>query len=83
MNHFYLRVKPATAVKLIISISKKVSKKAVVRNTIRRRVRSITRDLISNIKPAEYYIVAKPSAEKIKGKELENELKSLIIRYQL
>ena len=83
MAHFYLRVAPADKVKVIISVSKKISKKAVIRNRIRRRVRPIVREFISNLKPATYFIVAKPGAEKIKGKELENELESLVVSCQL
>ena len=80
MAYFYLRITPSDKVKVIISVSKKVSKKAVIRNRIRRRVRPILREYISSLKPATYFIVAKPGAEKIKGKELENELKSLVNR---
>lgn len=79
MNHFYLRLKPSSdTVKLIISVSKKVSKKAVIRNLIRRRVRPILREFINNLKPAEYFIVAKPGAEKIKGHVLRGELAELL-----
>ena len=66
-------------VKVIISVSKKVSKKAVIRNRIRRRVRPIVREFISHLKTATYFIIAKPGAEKIKGKELESELSSLVV----
>jgi len=79
MLHFYLRVKPALTTRVIISVSKKISKKAVTRNTVRRRLRPIMREFVSRLKPATYFIVAKPGAEKIKGKALENELKSLVI----
>jgi len=78
MNHFYLMAKPSPTVKVIISVSKKISKKAVVRNRIHRRVRPIVRELISNLKPATYFIVAKPGAERIKGEELKNELRLLL-----
>ncbi|MDO8589891.1 MAG: ribonuclease P protein component [bacterium] len=77
MNHFYLMIKSFHAVKVVISVSKKVSKKAVIRNRIRRRVRPIARTFISNLKPATYFIVAKPGAEKIKGRALEAELAEL------
>lgn len=70
---------PVDRTKVVISVSKKISKKAVIRNRIRRRVRPIMREYIQSLKPAIYFIVAKPGAEKIKGKELENELKSLMI----
>ena len=79
MAHFYLRVTPAARVTLIISVSKKISKKAVVRNRIRRRVRPILQKFISHLKPATYFIIAKPGAEEIKGEALEKELKSLMI----
>lgn len=78
MDNFYLRVNRGDAVRIIITVSKKISKKAVVRNRIRRRVRPILRKFIPNLKPATYFIVAKPGAEKIKGKKLENELIRLI-----
>ncbi len=83
MNHFYLRVNQADEVKVVISVSKKVSKKAVTRNRIRRRARPIVREFISHLKPATYFIIAKPGAEKIKGIELENELKSLVVSCRL
>ena len=79
MAHFYLRVTPAARATLIISVSKKISKKAVVRNRIRRRVRPILQKFISHLKPATYFIIAKPGAEEIKGETLEKELKSLMI----
>jgi len=79
MGHFYLRVKPSLETpKLVISISKKVSKKAVVRNRIRRRVRPIARKLVADLKPATYFIVAKIGAEEVRGKELEEELAALL-----
>ena len=77
MLHFYLRVKPAETVKTIISISKKVSKSAVIRNTIRRRIRPILQELSPRLKSSAYFIVANPGAEKIKGKELAKELLTL------
>jgi len=79
MAHFYLRVTPAARATLIISVSKKISKKAVVRNRIRRRVRPILQKFTSHLKPATYFIIAKPGAEEIKGEALEKELKSLMI----
>lgn len=78
MNHFYLRLSPDDAAKVIISVSKKVSKKAVIRNRIRRRVRPIVREFISDLKPATYFIIAKPGAEKIRGQSLKKELAELL-----
>ncbi|MDO8728882.1 MAG: ribonuclease P protein component [bacterium] len=79
MAHFYLRVVPADRVRLIISVSKKVSKKAVIRNRIRRRIRPILLKYFSHLKPATYFIIAKLGAQEIKGEALEKELKSLMI----
>jgi ribonuclease P protein component len=76
--HFYLRFSSSDEIKLVISVSKKISKKAVVRNTIKRRTRAVMRDLIKDMKPGTYMIVAKSGADKIKGKELEKELLMLI-----
>ena len=74
--HFYSRVTPSEEVKVIISVSKKVSKSAVIRNTIKRRIRPIIKKL--KLKPAKYLIVAKPGAEKIKSKELEKDISGII-----
>ncbi|MEK7135523.1 MAG: ribonuclease P protein component [Patescibacteria group bacterium] len=75
MNFFSLRLSPHDNVKVIISVSKKVSKSAVVRNTIKRRIRPIVKKLF--LKPAQYLLVVRPGAEKLKGKELELELSKL------
>ncbi|MEK7227514.1 MAG: ribonuclease P protein component [Patescibacteria group bacterium] len=73
---FSLKVKPSSELKTIISVSKKVSKKAVIRNTVKRRVRAVLRDL--KLKPATYVFIAKPGAENLKGKTLESELIRII-----
>lgn len=78
MTHFYLMVKPSETVKVVISVSKKISKRAVVRNRIKRRVRPIVQKFISNLKPAAYYFVANPAAGEIKGEELKKELHLLV-----
>jgi ribonuclease P protein component len=76
--HFSLRVTPAESLSLIVSISKKVSKKAVIRNRIRRRARPILRELTLGFTPATYMVVVKPGAENVRGLELRNELALLI-----
>lgn len=78
MPHFYLRIVSANTVKIIISVSKKISKKSVVRNRIRRRIRPIVQKFAPDLKPATYFIVAKPGAEKIKGEPLRSELAELL-----
>lgn len=78
MTYFYLRVGPsADKAKIIISVSKKVSKKAVVRNRIRRRVRPVVSKLIGDLKPAIYFVVAKPGSQNLRGRELEQELAAI------
>ncbi len=78
MQHFYLRIKSSPSVKVVISVSKKVSKKAVTRNTIRRRVRAVLQEWNLKLKPATYFIVANPGAESVRGAELESELRKIV-----
>jgi ribonuclease P protein component len=80
---FNLKFSRADDIKLIISVSKKVSKKAVVRNKIKRRVRATMREKIKNLKPGKYLIIAKPGSQNLKGKELENELRSVMMVQQV
>jgi ribonuclease P protein component len=76
MLHFSIRTKASDSLKVIISVSKKVSKKAVVRNLIKRRIRPIMKKF--KLEPKEYLIIARAGAEKVKGKELEEELSRMI-----
>lgn len=75
MACFVLRISPSEKVEFVISVSKKVAKKAVTRNLIRRRLRPVLREL--KLSPAKYLIVAKPGAEKLKGEALKSELAML------
>lgn len=77
-EHFLLRVAPLAEIRVSASVSKKVSKQAVVRNKIRRRIYSFMREVLPDIKPSLYLIVAKPGAYAIKGDELRSELVRLI-----
>lgn len=76
--HFYLRISPSDTTEVIISISKKVAKKAVERNTIKRRVRAVMRNILKSLKPATYLVVAKVGAGEVSGEELKAELKKLL-----
>jgi ribonuclease P protein component len=62
-------------VRLGVSVSKKVSKQAVSRNRVRRRVYNIVKEL--SLKPSLYLFAAKPGAEKASVTALKEELKSL------
>jgi len=78
LTSFSFRFSPSDETKLIISVSKKVAKKAVVRNKIKRRVRAAFRGVSSNLKTGTYMFIARTGSEKIKGKELKEELSRLI-----
>jgi ribonuclease P protein component len=77
-THFSLRISPSPSLKVVISVSKKVSKLAVTRNLVKRRVRAVLRPLLSSLKPASYLFIARSGAETIKGKALEQEFSKLL-----
>jgi ribonuclease P protein component len=64
--------------KIGVSVSKKVSKSAVNRNTIRRRAYSALAPNIKNIKEGLYLFVAKSGALKLKEEKLQEELENLL-----
>jgi ribonuclease P protein component len=76
--HFSLRFASYPSLRVSVSVSKKVSKKATIRNTVRRRVYSIIRKYINEANPGLYLFIAKPGADTLKGKNLENEVLKLI-----
>jgi ribonuclease P protein component len=67
---------------LLIAVSAKVSKKAVVRNFLKRRIRAIMRPIVKDSK-FDYFIIVKPEATKMNYQELKNEVfnKLLITNY--
>ncbi|MSR87802.1 MAG: ribonuclease P protein component [Candidatus Zambryskibacteria bacterium] len=76
--HFSLRLITSDTVQTVISVSKKLYKQAVVRNTIKRRIRPILREIKPTLKPAVYIVIIKAGAQNLRGEELKNELTSLI-----
>lgn len=76
-NHFTLRKSSSKELRVAVSVSKKVSKKAVIRNRTRRRVYSSMRKLLPFLEFGLYLIIAKVGADKLKGELLESELKKL------
>lgn len=74
--HFSLRSASSESARASVSVSKKVSKSAVVRNKVRRRVYSALRDM--EMPRRMLLFIAKPGAEKVKGEALTNELEKLI-----
>ncbi len=77
-THFTARVASSDEARIAISVSKKISKSAVVRNKIRRRVYSATRDLFPHLSKNLFLLVAKSGAEKLKGQSLKDELALLL-----
>lgn len=75
---FSLRVASSDIPRVAVSVSKKVSKSAVIRNKVRRRVYSAARDLIPILTNKLFLLIAKPGAEKIKGQSLKKELAELL-----
>ncbi|KKU50271.1 MAG: ribonuclease P protein component [Candidatus Zambryskibacteria bacterium RIFCSPHIGHO2_12_FULL_48_10] len=78
MSHFSVKFVKGEKKGVVISVSKKISKKAVTRNTIKRRVRAVLRDLEKKQELTSFLIIARPGAENIKGDELKKELKALL-----
>jgi ribonuclease P protein component len=67
------------AVQIGISISQKVSKRAVVRNRIKRRIRAAFRCILPTIKPGwQIVVVVKPSAIECDYHQILQELKQLL-----
>ena len=64
--------------KVWVRVSKKVSKKAVVRNQVKRRIRAVLSEVSKDLSP--YVISALPGAEKITFTELKRTLLNHINR---
>lgn len=64
-----------------ISISQKVSKKAVIRNRIKRQIRGAIRELLREVRPRwKVIIVVRPSALQCNYEHFLRELKQLFIQ---
>lgn len=67
-----------------ISISQKVSKKAVVRNRVKRQIRAIIRSLLPQLPPGwKIVVVVKPSAVGCKYEDFLRELRQLLIQSEV
>jgi ribonuclease P protein component len=78
--HFSLRVANSTKPQIAVSVSKKIAKKANIRNSIRRRTYSVLHKILKKIKPSMILFVAKSEADEIKGEKLESEIESLLYK---
>jgi ribonuclease P protein component len=76
--------KAATPSQIGISISRKISKKAVVRNFIKRRIRHACRTLISDLEPGwQIIITVRPEALECEYEHFLQELKRLLIQAEV
>lgn len=73
-----------TETKIGISISRKVSKKAVIRNRIKRQIRAVLCGLLPRISsPWLIVIIVKPEAKECKYEHFLRELEKLLIRAEI
>ncbi|MDQ3089723.1 MAG: ribonuclease P protein component [bacterium] len=79
-EHFSLRISTSQDKHphIGVSVSKKISKKASIRNTIRRRVYSVVFKYLKDLKPKTLLFVSKINGDKVKGKELQLEIEKLL-----
>lgn len=81
--HFSLRVAHSTDnARIAVSVSKKVSKKAVDRNKLRRRAYATVLPMVKDLRNKFYLISAKPGAEKLKMEQLREEIMNLLSKSQ-
>ena len=74
--------KPPT--RIGISISQKVSKKAVVRNRIKRQIRAIFRQFLPRISPDwQLIVVVRPGAEECEYAQFLRELEQLLVEAEV
>lgn len=78
-QHFFLKVIPAPSgvARFSVSVSKKISKKAVVRNRTRRRIYSSIKASLLGIAPGLYILSAKTGVDRLKGEVLGRELNTV------
>ena len=76
--------KPSLPPRLGISVSQKVSKKAVVRNRIKRQIRSAFRQLLPCLSPGwKMVVVVKSTAVECKYEHYLRELKQLLVKAKI
>lgn len=82
-SHFVLFFRENTQQKRIgFSVSKKVGN-AVCRNLIKRRLRSVYRESVSNLKDGDMVLLAKSGLDKIAYKTLQSDYKYALARLGL
>ncbi len=67
-----------------VSVSKKVAKTAVLRNSIRRRVYSAVSKVINDVNPGQYvFLMAKNGIEKRSLEEILSEIKEIFVKIKV
>ena len=64
--------------KVAVSVSKKVSKMANLRNRTRRRAYAAIEKVIDSLPNKHFLVIAKPGAEKLQGQAILSELAGLL-----
>lgn len=80
-KHFSLKYVEGLGPRVAVSVSKKVSKSAVRRNKVRRRVYSTVSKIIPGLKKGLYLVVSRPGADKLSFFELETEIRRLFSKF--
>jgi len=76
-------LKGAEHPKATVIVSTKVSKKAVVRNALKRTVRSVLKDYIEKLPAGSYAFIVKSSAAKITSTELRKQLRASLSAHRI
>ena len=79
-KHFSVRIAPSDVTRIAVAVSKRVSKKAVVRNKIRRRTYFALRELLLELPRNLFLLVAKPSVSQTKVDTIKKELAEALIK---
>jgi ribonuclease P protein component len=76
-------LKTTDVARVTVVVSTKVSKKAVVRNRIKRVLRDFIRRSLLTLKPGDYVIIVKPVASKLEAPVLREQLLGLLQKTRL
>ncbi|WP_456469839.1 ribonuclease P protein component [Caminibacter sp.] len=65
---------PSEELKIAAVVSKKISKKAVIRNKIKRRIKHLSRDFL---KEGSFIVIPKQDISQVKFEDLQNDFKKI------